>query len=357
MTVQQTSPRFGVWALNPGTWAAFKHPEDPFDASWRRVRDHILLAERLGFDATLVAQHTLSPRGDEFAYLDAWTSAAGLAAVTSRIEIIAAIKPPLIHPVVLAKQALGIAEISNGRFAINIVNGWFKPELERSGIPLLEHDERYVYGREWLTTVKSLLEGKKTSFQGKYFHVDGVTLTPSLINGRRPTIYIGGESTPARDLAAALGDVWFINGQPLTEVQSLISSVRSRERVGAPIRFGLSAYVIARPTAAEAQEELARAWQLAEQEKGDLAYLFASVDPKVTMFKTFEKYPHIGTNGGTAAGLVGSYDEVAQRINAFHDAGIELFMLQFQPVETETERFAAEVIPRVRKTAALAGAA
>lgn len=357
MTAQPTGPRFGVWALNPGTWAAFNHPDDPFDASWRRVRDHILLAERLGFDATLVAQHTLSPRGDEFAYLDAWTSAAGLAAITSKIEIITAIKPPLIHPVVLAKQATGIAEISNGRFSINLVNGWFKPELERSGIALLEHDERYVYGREWLTIVKALLEGKKTTYHGKYFDIDDVLLSPSLVNGRRPRIYIGGESTPARDLAAALGDVWFINGQPFDEVQSLIASVRSRERTGPPIRFGLSAYVIARPTAAEAEEELARAWQLAEREKGDLAYLFASVDPKVTMFKTFEKYPHIGTNGGTAAGLVGSYDEVAQRIEAFHNAGIELFMLQFQPVEVETERFAAEIIPRVRKATALAGAA
>jgi alkanesulfonate monooxygenase len=354
MTRRTAGPRFGVWALNPGTWAAYHHPADPFDASWRRVRDHILLAERLGFESTLIAQHTLHPTGDAYAYLDAWTSAAALAAVTSSIEIITAIKPPLINPVVLAKQATGIEEISNGRFAINIVNGWFKPELERSGIPLLDHDERYAYGREWLTIVKSLLEGGKTNFRGKYFQIDGAELNPLSPARLRPAIYVGGESEPARDLAASLGDVWFINGQPLDVVQGLIASVRARERVGQPIRFGLSAFVIARPEAAEAQAELAEAWRLAELDKGDLAYLFANVDPKVTMFKTFEKYPHIGTNGGTAAGLVGNYDDVARRIAAFHDAGIELFMLQFQPVEAETERFAREVIPRVRNMTALA---
>jgi alkanesulfonate monooxygenase len=59
--------------------------------------------------------------------------------------------------------------------------------------------------------------------------------------------------------------------------------------------------------------------------------------------------PRVGTNGGTAAGLVGSYDEVAARIRAFHAAGIELFMLQFQPFEAEMRRFALEVISRVRQ--------
>jgi alkanesulfonate monooxygenase SsuD/methylene tetrahydromethanopterin reductase-like flavin-dependent oxidoreductase (luciferase family) len=53
-------------------------------------------------------------------------------------------------------------------------------------------------------------------------------------------------------------------------------------------------------------------------------------------------------------GLVGSYDEVAARIRAFHAAGIELFMLQFQPFEAEMERFAKEVIPRVRQSEPLA---
>ena len=58
------------------------------------------------------------------------------------------------------------------------------------------------------------------------------------------------------------------------------------------------------------------------------------------MFKTFQRYPAIGTNGGTAAGLVGSYDRVAERIREFNEIGIETFMLQFQPFEAEMRRFA-----------------
>ena len=74
-----------------------------------------------------------------------------------------------------------------------------------------------------------------------------------------------------------------------------------------------------------------------------------NTDPKVVMMQTMQKTARVGTNGGTAAGLVGSYDEIADRIRAFHAAGIELFMLQFQPFEVEMQRFAEEVISRVRQ--------
>jgi alkanesulfonate monooxygenase len=70
-------------------------------------------------------------------------------------------------------------------------------------------------------------------------------------------------------------------------------------------------------------------------------------DPKAVMFKTFARNPAFGSNGGTAAGLVGSYDTVAARIGHFADLGIETFMLQFQPFEAEMRRFAQEVRPRV----------
>lgn len=348
MTINTVGPRFGVWALVTGVWASAHHPEEPFDASWERVKHQILDAEEQGYDATLIAQHTIHPHGDELDYLEAWAAAAGLASLTSRIEIITAIKPYLSHPAMLAKQALGVEEISNGRFSLNVVNGWFKPEAERTGLPFLDHAERYAYGTEWLTVVRKLLSGEKVSFDGAYFQIKDLQLFPQSRVRSRPTIYVGGESDPARDLVAGLADVYFINGQPLADVRSIIADVRKRRSTGVPLRFGLSAFVIARSTEAEAQDELARAWEIAKADAPERAELAKKVDPKVTMFQTFAKNPHIGTNGGTAAGLVGSYEQVVERILAFHDLGIELFMLQFQPFEREQRRFAEEIIPRVR---------
>ena len=89
--------------------------------------------------------------------------------------------------------------------------------------------------------------------------------------------------------------------------------------------------------------------RLAERDAAIRERQRANTDPNVVMKHTHAaKTPRIGSNGGTAAGLVGSYDEVADRIRAFHAAGIELFMLQFQPFEAEMARFAENIIPRFR---------
>ena len=114
--------RFGVWAPVYGTWASFHHPEEPVDASWDRTSALIRDAERLGYETALIAQHLINPFGEQHDQLETWTATAALAALTERIELIAAVKPYLHHPVVLAKQAAQIEEISRGRFGINLVN-------------------------------------------------------------------------------------------------------------------------------------------------------------------------------------------------------------------------------------------
>jgi alkanesulfonate monooxygenase len=341
--------RFGIWALVHGPRAAHQDPEEPYDASWERNRDLVLAAERLGYDSTLIAQHTINPHQEDLDQLEAWSAAAALAPLTSRIEIIAAIKPYLYHPVVLAKMALGIENISRGRFAINLVNAWNRPELDKAGIGFPEHDARYAYGREWISVVSRLMRGERVTYKGDHFDVRDYALRPADLYRERPVIYVGGESEPARTLVADRGDVWFINGQPLEDVAGLIADVAARPRSAAPLRFGLSAFVVARETDEQAQAAHERLLRLAAEDAPMRAIQKQNTDPKVVMMQTMQKTPRVGSNGGTGAGLVGSYDEVAARIRAFHAAGIELFMLQFQPFEAEMQRFAEQVIPRVRE--------
>lgn len=342
--------RFGVWAPVHGPRAALRDPQEPFDASWEHNKAVVLEAETLGFDSVLVAQHTANPHIAGYDQLEAWTASAALAALTHRIEIIAAIKPYIYHPVFLAKMALQIENISRGRFAFNLVNAWNKPEFEKAGIPFGEHDERYAYGREWISIVERLIRGEEVTHKGVHFDISGYQLAPKDLHRDRPLIYVGGESEPARALVAAHGDVFFLNGQPIESAHALIEDVQRRPRPGlAPLRFGLSAFVIARETEEEAQTEYARLLDLRRGDAHVREVQRSNTDPKAVMFQSFAKTESIGTNGGTAAGLVGSYDRVADRIVAFGDAGIELFMLQFQPLRTELQRFAAEVLPRVRR--------
>ena len=339
--------RFGAWTPHHGYFGSDNHPQAPPDASYRHNRAVAVEAERTGFDAVLIAQHTVSPRHADGETVDAWTASAGIAEATKRIEIIAAIKPFLYHPGVLAKQAIGIDNISEGRFAINLVSGWFLPEIQRLALPMREHDERYAYSEEWLHIVRHLLAGETVTYRGQFLSVDKLALRPRPI--RPPLVYFGGESEPARQLAAAQADVFFINGRDLGTTREVIGDLSARPRNGAPLRFALSGFVIARETAAQAREEFDYLLSLSRQ--NDTTQLRAGTDPAVAMMKVNQGVPVVGTNGGTNAGLVGSYDEVANRIKSFADLGIELFMLQFQPLLPELRRFAENVLPRVRSGA------
>ncbi|WP_230967643.1 LLM class flavin-dependent oxidoreductase [Nostoc commune] len=101
-------PRYGIWVPVGGNFGPLDTPDEPIDASYERTRSLVLEAERLGYVTTLVAQHLANPRSLDLKQLETWTACAALAEATESIEIIAAIKPLLFHPAVLAKMALGI---------------------------------------------------------------------------------------------------------------------------------------------------------------------------------------------------------------------------------------------------------
>jgi alkanesulfonate monooxygenase len=349
MTARNRLPRFGVWAPHHGYFGSDSHPDDPPDASYRNNRVVAVEADGLGFDAMLIAQQTISTRLRDADVVEPWTAAAGIAEATRRIEVIAAIKPLLYNPGLLAKQAIGIDHISQGRFGINVVSGWFMPEIQRLGLTVLDHDARYAYSDEWLSIVRRLFAGETVTSKGRFLSVENLALRPRPVRPGGPTVYFGGESEPARRLAAAQADVFFINGRDLSATKDIVDDLAARPRAAAALRFALSAFVIARGTAKEAREEFE--FLLSLVRRNDTAYLRAGTDPAVAMMKVNQNVPAVGTNGGTNAGLVGSYDEVADRIGAFARIGIELFMLQFQPLLPELRRFAAHVIPRVREAA------
>ena len=337
-----TGPRFGVWAPVYGNHGARRHPLDGPDAGYRRNRDLVVRAEHLGFDSTLVAQHVIHPSNTEDGVLEAWSTLAGLAEATSRIELIGAIKPLLFNPLVFAKLAGNIFDIAQGRLAVNVVSGWFLPELEGLGIDPLGHDERYTHTRQWLNVVLDLWTGKQVAIGER----GGQQAIVRPVPDRIPTIYVGGESEPGRALAAEVADVFFINGRPLGQTVDVVNDLAARPRDRPPLRFGLSAFVVARETEQEAQAELAYLQSLVDAETRP--EISTGTDPKTAMYQVLSGTSRVGSNGGTLAGLVGSYQQVAERIHAFHEAGIELFMLQFQPIEAELDRFADNVLPHFR---------
>jgi alkanesulfonate monooxygenase len=343
--------RFGIWAPHRGQWVTDPATEK-VSATFSLARDVVLSAERCGFDTALFAQHTINPQGQEIDVLEAWTASAAAAAVTSHIEIIAAIKPRLYHPAVLAKMALGIEDISNGRFAINLVSAWFRPELQRSGIGFPPHDERYAYSSEWIAVARALMAGETVTHAGEAFTLDAFALRPTAATRKRPFIYSGGESEAGRQLASDYADCWLVNGRPVEDMIPMIDDVAQRPRQGEPLQFGTTGFSLVRETEAEAQAELAHWLAVQDGFARTLNRQSGDIDQEAKTIQYVRQYKEgrmIGANGGTIPGFVGSYDQVAERIAQFYRIGVSTFLLSFFPMIAEQERFAAEIMPRVRQ--------
>src|SRR6185503_20807028 len=158
--------RYGYWLPVFGGW--LRNVEDEqMETSWAYVSRLARRSEEIGFDLTLIAELNLNDiKGPEEPSLDAWSTAAALAAVTHRLELMVAVRPTFHNPALLAKQAANIDVISGGRVALNVVSSWWKDEARRFGIGFDEHDERYARTAEWLQIVNGAWKEPRFSFKG-----------------------------------------------------------------------------------------------------------------------------------------------------------------------------------------------
>src|SRR5262249_23255020 len=244
--------RFGYWLPVFGGWLR-NIEEEGMPATWEYVRDLAVRSQRVGFDLTLVAELNLNDiKGPEAPALGAWSTAAALAAVTRRLELMVAVRPTFHHPALFAKQAANIDRVSNGRLTLNVVSSWWKDESTQHGLPFDEHDRRYERTREWLAGVKGVGTSPRFSPAGRLYRVVGAVLPPQPVRSPWPTIYAGGESEAAKDLIARECDAYVMHGDPPERIAQKIADMRERrERLAPqapPLLFGVSGFVVCRRT-------------------------------------------------------------------------------------------------------------
>jgi alkanesulfonate monooxygenase len=336
--------RLGFWVPVYGNWIITKQPEMQ-NASFAYTRQLTALAEEIGFATMLLAEHTFNPFDPASDQLETWTSAAGLATITNHIELMSALRPTFKHPVVAAKMAGNIDQMSGGRAAVNLVSGWWQHESDAMGLPSLPHDDRYQRSEEYLTILKGLWTQPHFSFSGQHYQVTDVTLAPLPVQKPHPKIYLGGESDIAQRLAAKMADAYLLNGRPVAQTKELVDHVRAyADANDRALECGISAFVICRDTEAEAWQEHERLRALRFEEA------IPGVDKKVIMIRTYAYSPgYVGSNGGTAAGLVGTPQQIADRLHEFLENGVTTFLLQFHPMREEMERFGEQVVPLLEK--------
>jgi FMNH2-dependent dimethyl sulfone monooxygenase len=333
-------PVFGGWLRNVG--------DEGMEATWRYASRLAKRSEEIGFDLTLVAELNLNDiKGVEAPSLDAWSTAAALAAVTDRLEIMVAVRPTVHAPALLAKQAANIDHISNGRLSLNVVSSWWASEARMYGVPFEQHDDRYARTAEWLHVVDNVWRCPVFSYQGRYYSVEQTVLEPKPVRRPRPTIYAGGESPAAKDLISRTCDAWLTHGDPPEVIGRKIAEMRARREAHGllPMTFGSAGYAVVRATEAEAQREVERITDVRHSAQGYANYQEWISNTQLEQRVSLEDYSV--SNRGLRSGLVGTAEQVAERILEFESAGVDLLLLQFSPQYEEMERFAEDVIPLV----------
>ncbi|HLM55096.1 MAG TPA: LLM class flavin-dependent oxidoreductase [Pyrinomonadaceae bacterium] len=337
--------RYGYWLPVFGGWLR-NVDDERMEASWDYVSRLARRSEEIGYDLTLVAELNLNDiKGVDAPSLDAWTTAAALAAVTRRLELMVAVRPTFHNPALLAKQAANIDHIGGGgRLSLNVVSSWWAEEARKYGVQFDEHDDRYARTAEWLEVVDRAWREDHFSFEGKYYRVADAVLQPKPVTKPRPVIYAGGESEAAKELIAARCDAYVMHGDPPARVREKIEDMSARrERMNLPpMIFGVAGYAVVRETEEEARREVGRITDVRQSAAGYGNYQQWLSNTKLEQQVSLEDYSV--SNRGLRSGLTGTPEQVAERVAEFEAAGVDLLLLQCSPQLEEMERFADAVI-------------
>ena len=308
-----------------------------------RLLDPVLKADALGLDAVLIAQRWWGSGAEiEASTLDCLAMTSWYAALTNRIQLITAIHPGFFLPSAIAKWGATVDRLSGGRWSVNVTTGWHLREFAMFGADAPDHDLRYARTAEFLDVLRGGWEQEEFTYAGRWYKAEGLRVDPRPVCPRL-TVYQGGQSDAARDLAAQHSDWMFLNGGPPEKIASIVQDVKARAAAwGRTVRCTVFAIPLCRATDAEAEGEIGRmvaAVDTATAERrrvatsGAQGMWAASSDP----------FTGLDTNEGYASRLIGSPQTVLRRARELIDAGVDGLHLTLQD-----QLFNEEVLPELR---------
>ncbi|MCX5201918.1 LLM class flavin-dependent oxidoreductase [Streptomyces sp. NBC_00237] len=344
----------GVTAVQGRTDAATRRPADiGYLSQVARA------AEQAGF------QSLLTPVG--LGCVDPWILTAALAQHTDRIGFLVAFRAGFASPTLLAQQADAFRRFAGGRLRLNVVTGG-DPVEQRAYGDHLAHDERYARTAELMAALRSLLDGGDADHEGDHFRLQGARLVDPAVQHPVP-LYFGGASPAAEDVAAAHADVQLLWGEPPAAIGERIRRLRAKTEAvrgeSTSLRFGLRLHVVARDTAAQAWAEADRILSRLDPEavrasqarfaamdsvgQARMAALHGGSADAAKLEIAPNLWAGIGlVREGAGTALVGSHEEVAQRLYEYRALGVDEFVLSGYPHLEEAYRVGEEVAPRLR---------
>jgi alkanesulfonate monooxygenase len=300
---------------------------------------------------------------------DAWVTASFLAANTKRMRFLVAVRPGLVSPTLAARMAATFDRLSNGRILINVVTGGDPVELAGDGL-FVDHDTRYQITDEFLTIWRSVLANEgEVNFEGEQLQVRGAKVLFPAVQNPYPALYFGGSSEGALDVAAKHVDYYLTWGEPPELVKEKLAKARNYAyaKYGRELKFGIRLHIIVREseeeawrdaeslisqvtdkTVALAQQTMARQDSVGQQRMLALQKLSGSTRSR----KDLEISPNLWTGvglvrSGAGTALVGSVENVAQRMKEYAELGIDTFIFSGYPHLEEAYRTAELLLPNL----------
>ena len=351
--MSQEQIKFAYWVPNVSGGLVVSKIEQrtSWDIDYNRKLAQI--AENAGFEYALSQIRFTAGYGAEYQH-ESVTFSHALLAATTRLKVIAAVLPGPWTPALLAKQIATIDHLTGGRVAINVVSGWFKGEFTAIGEPWLEHDERYRRSEEFITALKGIWTTDNFTQRGDFYRVHNYTLRPKPLQ-QHPEIFQGGSSRAARDMAARVSDWYFTNGNTVEGIKAQVDDIKAKAAANNhTVKVGVNAFIIARDTEEEARAVLAEIIDKADPEAvnafGDAARQAGKASPEgegnwaKSSFEDLVQY-----NDGFKTNLIGTPQQIAERIVALKAVGVDLVLGGFLHFQEEVEYFGRKVLPLVRE--------
>jgi len=262
----------------------------------------------------------------------------------------ATMQVPTVHPVRAAKEAATIDHISNGRFGINMVAGWNEGEIRMFGIPQRPHDERYAVSDEWATLVKRIWAEDTFDFEGRFFQMPDVHSEPKPLQRPGPAIMSAGQSPAGCEFAARHADVQFIFLPDLSATARIVADLKrnAREKYGREIKVMTPAYVVCGDTEQEARDY----YDYYVHQKGDweaARNLVRGISPNSESAPyEDQKFVEALVAGYGALPLVGTADQIVERIAELAAAGIDGVTMSWVDYTSGLLQYERELLPRLR---------
>jgi F420-dependent oxidoreductase-like protein len=291
-------------------------------------------AERLGFEALFTSDHYFSVMGArDRGSSDAWANLAALAAVTSTIRLGTMVSPVTFRlPAVLAKCAVTVDRISDGRAELGIGAGWWEEEHRSHGFPFPSTPERFEMLEEQLEIVHRLLTEDEVTFEGRHYHLDGANFAPKGVQVPHPPIIIGGAGGPRlAALVSRWADEFDTVGVGPDEAGLRIARVRERLDADGRPQDTLTASVMTWCYVGATEDDAVRRIHKAR----DRAMRAGRFEDELQELRD--------------TCVVGSVEQAAERITEYAAAGVQRIVLNHELVDDleMLEVLAAQVFPRV----------